>query len=420
MTAGGNGGQLVLSPLSDQDRTSNNKIDASTGQPDNNQTQSGILRPPRYSVSGNKSSINNANKNTCQLATTIDSDEQPMTMSQHMKSPPPPPPPNPPTKQRPPAARVRDNADKDDSNNDDVDDEDGSGTTFTAGTNTTHTFGAVPGNVLSETLHTSNIRSSLPLYSTKASDVAPAAGNANAITKYNSKLEPLMCDIDDAEVDEVAAWIIHFALVFFVTLVVAAVILSLNVMANYGFVTLLFLAVLVVFVAGLGWYVDRTILSRNPKLRPIRRKLMTVVEAAKKTLVEEYHFFVQDWKEHQLLLSQSPHNFASDDEYDVDAGDNTDGLLHPDGSSSNEKQQGGRKKSKIFKLVKPFLGLGKKISLRRKLQRNKNSNTDPDAYAEAAAGEQVNVNTSSFQPPPTSNSNLSSGSSTPAVHSVAV
>ena len=82
---------------------------------------------------------------------------------------------------------------------------------------TSATFGMVPGNVPSETIHTSNL------------------GNGNM--NFHAR-----------EADRMAAWAIHIALIFFCGLVIASVLISFTVIRNYGFVALVGLMLVVVFV----------------------------------------------------------------------------------------------------------------------------------------------------------------------------
>jgi hypothetical protein len=183
---------------------------------------------------------------------------------------------------------------------------------------TNATFGMIPGNVPSETIHTSNLRMT------------------DRFTPHAQ--------------DRVAAWAIHIALIFFCGLVVASVLISFTVIHRYGFVALLGLCCMVFFVGFLAVFVDQTILSQNPKLRPIRQKIAAVVQATKGLLVEEYHLLIRDWNEH-LLLTQGEEQHQA---YTDNAQQRGSRLPPP-------SMPQGRKRSKIFKMVKPFLGLKKKL-----------------------------------------------------------
>ncbi|KAG7360265.1 hypothetical protein IV203_035364 [Nitzschia inconspicua] len=190
---------------------------------------------------------------------------------------------------------------------------------------TNATFGMIPGNVPSETLHTSNLR-------------------LNTDGGFQAR-----------EAERMAAWAIHIALIFFCGLVVASVLISFTVIRKYGFVALLGLMMMLVFVGFLAVFVDQTILSKNPNLRPIRQKIVAAVEATKGLLVEEYHLLIRDWNEH-MLLTQGEERYRENEETNQ---------YRRNGALPPPSVPHGRKRSKIFKLVKPFLGLKKKLFHRR-------------------------------------------------------
>ncbi|KAL3903222.1 MAG: hypothetical protein SGILL_010527 [Bacillariaceae sp.] len=196
---------------------------------------------------------------------------------------------------------------------------------------TSATFGQIPGNVASETIHTSNLRQE--------------AGGAS---------------IRARKADRMAAWAIHVALIFFCGLVVASVLISFTVIRNYGFVALVGLMIVVTFVGFLAVFVDQTILSKNDKLKPIRQKIAAAVNATKGLIKEEYHLLVRDWNEH-LLLTQGQEQYQA---Y-AEAGDGNTGLPSSSRLPPPSVPQ-DRKRSKLFKLVKPFLGIKKKLGKGRK------------------------------------------------------
>jgi hypothetical protein len=188
---------------------------------------------------------------------------------------------------------------------------------------TSATFGMVPGNVPSETIHTSNLR-------------------MNENMGFHAR-----------EADRLAAWAIHIALIFFCGLVVASVLISFTVIRKYGLVALVGLILVVVFVCFLATFVDQTILSKNPKLRPIRQKIAAAVNATKGLIVEEYQLLIRDWNEH-LLLTQGEEQYQAYSE-GAGLGPSRSGRLPP------PTMPQGRKRSKLFKFVKPFLGIKKKF-----------------------------------------------------------
>lgn len=215
---------------------------------------------------------------------------------------------------------------------------------------TNATFGFLPGNVPSETIHTSNLRMNS---TTAGADHHPMGGGIH---------------VREAEADRLAAWAIHVALIFFCGLVVASVLISFTVIRKYGFVALLGLMVMVTFVGFLAVFVDQTILSKNAKLRPIRQKIAAAVEATKGLLAEEYHLLMRDWNEH-LLLTQG------EEQYQAYQTGGEGGLNEPNGRLPPPTVPLGRKRSKIFKMVKPLLGLKKKFFGGRRRRRDHQSST---------------------------------------------
>lgn len=158
-------------------------------------------------------------------------------------------------------------------------------------------------------------------------------------------------EISDASAEKAAAWAIHFALIFFCVLILTCVLLTFRVIRQYGFLTLVLMVCVLAFCGFLACFVDSTILSQNAKLKPVRQKIITVAKTTKKLLEEEYHLFLNDWKEHHLLLRQYGE---------------TDGI----GELPTTTPQTKRKKSKVFKMIKPLLGLKKKFGDKRRRRKN--------------------------------------------------
>jgi hypothetical protein len=235
---------------------------------------------------------------------------------------------------------------------------------------TSATFGIIPGNVPSETLHTSNLR-------------------ANADGGFPSR-----------DADRVAAWAIHIALIFFCGLVVASVLISFTVIRKYGFVTLLGLLTMLVFVGFLAVFVDQTILSKNPKLRPIRQKIAAAIEATKGLLVEEYHLLMQDWNEHLLLTQGQEQYQAYTDGGNSSYNNNNNNTRLPSPSVPH-----GRKRSKLFKIVRPLLGLKTKLFGNKRRNRQQPSAGSASSTGTMATNNHTSVGqtlqgrTQDYQPP---------------------
>jgi len=197
-----------------------------------------------------------------------------------------------------------------------------------------------------ETLHTSDV----PVHSSKS--------QATAVYEESYRR------MERADHEEIAAWAIHIALLSFCGLVVIAVLLSFLVIQNYGLVAMFGMSVVVIFFVFLAWFVDKTILSENQKLKPIRRKIVRVVEATKDAVVDEYNLFQMDWREHHLLT------------YPREEGEE---LRDQPPAAVLPKPQ---RKSRIFRLVKPLLGVRRRVFRRKqKIQQPKeSSNTSRQEY----------------------------------------
>lgn len=207
----------------------------------------------------------------------------------------------------------------------------------------------------SPTVHTSNQTNGLKMTN------VPSDEDNNHIDEIDfENLEINKPDVDESA-ERAAAWAIHIALIFFCALIIVCILLTISVVRNYGFVTWVLVTCIIVFFAFLTCFVDSTILSQNPKLRPVRQKIVTVVRATRKILEDEYQLFIRDWKE-TLLITQDGESFGQN---------TTENLMCDDASGTTPQKK--RKKSKVFKLIRPFLGL-KKGMFKGKGRRQKTKN----------------------------------------------
>jgi hypothetical protein len=200
--------------------------------------------------------------------------------------------------------------------------------------------------------------------------------------------------VNDNDAERVAAWSIHIALIFFCGLVIASVILTFTVVRDYGFLTLVLAGFIIVFCGFLACFVDNTILSTNPKLRPVRQKILSVVHATRKMLEDEYRLFIHDWNENLLLTQGSSQN---NNEAQATTTSN-----HMDNNNSRilplPTQERRKKQSKVFKMIKPFLGLKKKLFRGRRRQgqrQGQNSDSGNDATSSSSSNQNP-----SYKPPP--------------------
>jgi hypothetical protein len=202
------------------------------------------------------------------------------------------------------------------------------------------------------TRHTSNLA---PLHTLKSSI------SAN-LENFPEQGAPSPFGVDyarlDEDTDQAAAWAIHIALILFCSLVCISLVLSFVVIHSYGFLTLFFMSVVVGFCLGLAWFVDKTVLQKNEKLKPIRNKIVVAMETAKHEIAEELDLFKNDWSEFHLLLTNAEY---TDEEEEENGTTQTTPKLK-------------RKKSVLFKMVKPFLG-GRRKLFKRKKNRSKTNDT---------------------------------------------
>lgn len=173
----------------------------------------------------------------------------------------------------------------------------------------------------------------------------------------------------DDEPEEMTAWVIHAALIGFFCLVCISLILAFVVIRSYGFLTLVFLGFLIGFCIGLAIFVDRTILQKNEKLKPIRNKIASAVTTAKHAIHEEINLFKNEWREFLLLTNGE----KEDDMGSANANTDT-------GTTTVPKKK--KKKSVLFKMAKPFLGAKKKLFKRKSKQQKTNQTSTAAAGVE--------------------------------------
>ena len=220
----------------------------------------------------------------------------------------------------------------------------------------------------SPTAHTSNVMSPTVHRSNQTPGTQLPKSNKSTKTSI-SRMDHL--EISDQSAEKAAAWAIHFALIFFCLLILTCVLLTFKVVRQYGFLTLVLMAFVLVFCGFLACFVDSTILSQNPKLKPVRQKILTVVQTTKKIIEDEYQLFVNEWKEHHLLLTQHGE------------GESFGESLMGDDVLPTTTTQKKRKKSKVFKMIKPFLGFKKKIGGKGRRRQKGTTESVPESSYQA-------------------------------------
>jgi hypothetical protein len=207
--------------------------------------------------------------------------------------------------------------------------------------------------IASETVHVSNVQ----LGGRRAQD--DKEDTLVSASPYNRYI-----DDDEDRADKIAAWAIHIALLLFCGLVIVSLVLAFLAIRQYGLVAMMALLLIGTFSIFLAWFVDKTVLRQDAHFKPIRRKILGVVTAAQQVVVEEYTLFQQDWNEEYLLLTNG--------ESSSDENENND-------EEDQQQQQAAaptkKKRSVIFQLVKPLLGIRRKV-FRRKEKKRKNLSPD--------------------------------------------
>jgi hypothetical protein len=232
---------------------------------------------------------------------------------------------------------------------------------------TVHASNQTPGfskphlpRVLSPTVHASNQTPGLRINTARCDD------------RYsNDDILLNKPEIDQRSAERAAAWAIYIALIFFCILILACAVLTITVVHSYGFVTLVLMTFVIVFCASLVCFVDSTILSQNPKLKPVRQKIITVMRTTRKMLEDEYHLFIRDWKENLLITHDGEESFSRNVNENLMGDDDDCGMLR----IPQPPQSKRRKKSKVFKLIRPLLGLKKKFGGKGRRQKKTKSAT---------------------------------------------
>ena len=151
----------------------------------------------------------------------------------------------------------------------------------------------------------------------------------------------------EEESDRFAAWAIHVVLGVFCGLVLVSVLLTFFVIQKYGLIAMMGLVLLMCFVVFLTWFVDQTILSQSTRLKPIRSKIIRVVEVARQAVVEEFNLFTRDWNEHYLLTNAV--SMDDDSDHEGNGAENLDGKPMK------------KKRSAVFRMIKPAFRFGRRM-----------------------------------------------------------
>jgi len=164
-------------------------------------------------------------------------------------------------------------------------------------------------------------------------------------------------DIHRDIANQIVMCIVHVALAFFCLLFICGVIIAIFVASRYGVVTFAVLAVLLVIMTFIGYFVYKT-LNEDKAMKPLRRKIRQWNVIATEALVNELRNFQLDINEHLLLGNSS--SVSHDEGSGGGLADNSVNEIHraefmdSQGQGKTKKRSGAR--NAIFGFVfKSFL-----------------------------------------------------------------
>jgi len=186
---------------------------------------------------------------------------------------------------------------------------------------------------------------------------------APSVTMHVSNADPLAYRRMEEESERNIAWAVHAVLGVFCGLILLSSVMTFLIVENYGLVTMMGSVLLLCFMIFLMYFVDQTVLSQSTKLKPMRRKVIRVLELAKKAMVEEFHLFKRDWNEHFLLTNGSPLDNDDDDENGDDIEEQrrrTESTTFPFGAARGLPAR-TKKRSVVFQAIKSSMRMGRRV-----------------------------------------------------------
>jgi hypothetical protein len=177
--------------------------------------------------------------------------------------------------------------------------------------------------------------------------------------------------------DKIVSMIVHFALAFFIVLAAVASFLAITLVTQFGFLTFMIVSLLLMVFCGIAWFVDH-VMQEDAKWKPVRKQIRHWKAVATQVVLNEVRMFQLDWNEHLLLTDgKTDDDLYGDDDDDI-------ATVIAKAARNEDKPKQNRRKSVLFKMVKPFLRVGGRR--RRKRQ-------------EEAAAQSAAAATDSYVPP---------------------
>ena len=156
--------------------------------------------------------------------------------------------------------------------------------------------------------------------------------------------------------DAGSSWVIYAVIIAFCVLVGFAMLLTFFSIRKYGLVALVFILVLMGLLVGLIVVIDSS-MKENARYRPIRRKVQTLTTTIRQALIDEFFAFRREYNEYLLLTDGSAYGNKNED-------NPNDELLEVPENGVPPSDLAGRttrkKKSVLFRVVKPFLKVKRK------------------------------------------------------------
>ena len=188
--------------------------------------------------------------------------------------------------------------------------------------------------------------------------------NASTETPYN---------LMDNDHEQFTSWAIHLALILFGGLVCLAVLLAFLVIHNYGLIAMSALGLVILFFVGLALFVNY-ILKQDARLEPVRRKIQGFADRVQQMVHDEMTAFQFEWSQYLLLTNGDAGTDVPNDQENDPTNTNSN-------SNSNPiLLEPKKKKSVVFRMIKPFLKARKRVFGRKSSKTKKDTELTCTSY----------------------------------------
>ena len=230
--------------------------------------------------------------------------------------------------------------------------------------------------------------SAAPGNTTPSSSSATTAPTPTSPLEYSLFTDQEQNDIVNSS-ERMASYAIYGSLAVFAFLVGISILLAVRVIQQqYGLIAIFFIMMIVTFWFGLIQLVKH-LLTKEERLKPVRNKLEEYAEQIQIAIQEEYDAFREEYSDYMLLLTNGDGETFTDE--DMIAPPSASIPTSPLSQSPTPVVHKKKKKSVVFKMIKPFLKIrkgAKKVFGKKKDSNNKNQ-------------QQQQTSAPVYQPPPT-------------------